>query len=181
VQVHLPQTDGATGWDSFSLDYKPKAPIDALISQRHLASYRQLFVFLWRLKRVEYQLTAVWQQHGFAAHILPALRGDALVHACHTLRNQMIHFVVNLQYYLMFEVIECSWKEMMDSFDAAANLDDLIGAHDAFLGSVLKKALLTRDDAPLLRTLKALFETILLFSEQQAELYLSLLELKALT
>ena len=60
---------------------------------------------------------------------------------------------------------------MMDAFDAATSLDDLISAHDLFLNSILQKALLTSDDAPLLRTLKALFETILLFCEQQEALY----------
>ena len=58
-----------------------------------MAQYRQLFIFLWRLKRVEHSLTAVWRKHGTSARLLPALRGDRLLHGCHTLRNSMIHFV----------------------------------------------------------------------------------------
>ena len=37
-------------------------------------------------------------------NLLRGLRADPLMHACHTLRHEMIHFVYNLQYYLMFEV-----------------------------------------------------------------------------
>ena len=40
------------------------------------------------------------------------VRADRSMHGCHLLRNEMIHFVYNLQYYLMFEVLECSWQTL---------------------------------------------------------------------
>ena len=121
IDVQLLQAPGATGWDAFALDYHASAPLDSLLTpevhlhlsvSRHvgihcsrpryftptsivqaMAQYRQLFIFLWRLKRVEHSLTAVWRKHGTSARLLPALRGDRLLHGCHTLRNSMIHFV----------------------------------------------------------------------------------------
>ena len=78
--------------------------MSVVLSADAMVQYRQVFTLLWRLKRVEHSLTALWQKHGTTAHLLRGLRADPLMHACHTLRHEMIHFVYNLQYYLMFEV-----------------------------------------------------------------------------
>ena len=56
------------------------------------------------------------------AHVLRLLRGDKSMHGCHLLRNEMIHFVYNLQYYLMFEVLECSWQTLLEELDAASDV-----------------------------------------------------------
>ena len=88
----------------FSLDYRVEPPVSVVLSADAMVQYRQVFTLLWRLKRVEHSLTALWQKHGTTAHLLRGLRADPLMHACHTLRHEMIHFVYNLQYYLMFEV-----------------------------------------------------------------------------
>ena len=72
-----------------------------------------MFTFLWKLKRVEHTLTSTWRKHGTAAHALRLVRADRSMHGCHLLRNEMIHFVYNLQYYLMFEVLECSWQQLL--------------------------------------------------------------------
>lgn len=49
---------------------------------------------------------------------------------CQTLRNEMNHFVTNLQYYMMFEVLEGSYTEFEREMAAATGLDELIAAHD---------------------------------------------------
>jgi len=145
-----------------------------------MMQYRQVFTFLWRLKRVEHSLTAVWRKHGTAARLMHSLHGDALMHRCHCLRNEMIHFVYNLQYYLMFEVLECSWEELMRQISTATQLDTVIGAHRTFLQAVVEKALLSAENAALYSSLKGLFETILHFSKAQDLLYICLLEHKAM-
>ena len=53
----------------------------------------------------------------------------------------MEHFIANLHSYLMFEVVETAWRNLASRARAAAGLDDIIAAHDAFLSSVLRKSL----------------------------------------
>ena len=61
---------GDSGWDVFSLKYHVDAPINAVISQQHLALYHKLFAFLWRLRRVEYTLSNTWCRNMTASHAL---------------------------------------------------------------------------------------------------------------
>jgi gamma-tubulin complex component 3 len=61
---------GDSGWDVFVLKYHVDAPINAVISPRHLDMYRKLFTFLWRLRRVEYTLTNTWCRNMTASHTL---------------------------------------------------------------------------------------------------------------
>ena len=179
LDVQLAKVPGGNGWDAFSLDYTPDSPTDVVFTKQALTSYRQAFTFLWRLKRVEHSLTAVWRKHGTAARLLRTLRSDGTLHRCHLLRNEMIHFVYNMQYYLMHEVIECSWSELLAGLDAAHDLDGLIAAHSSFLSAIATKALLGPENEPMRLSLKALFEAILGFAKAQDVLYMSLLEQKA--
>ena len=141
--------------------------------------YRRLFTFLWRLKRVEHSLTAVWRKHCTAARLLKTLHRDPTLHGCHLLRNEMVHFVYNLQYYLMFEVIECEAIELSSKLDGAADLDAILSAHSGFLASVTQKAMLRPEDEAMHLALKELFDAILQFARAQDMLYMSLLEQKA--
>lgn len=113
------------------------------------------------------------------AHVLRLLRGDKSMHGCHLLRNEMIHFVYNLQYYLMFEVIECESLVLHERLHAATDLDGLLAAHGQFLASLTQKAMLSAEDEPMHRALVALFDAILAFARVQDQLYMSLLEQKA--
>jgi len=106
LDVSLNKGPKATGWDAFALDYRVGAPCDTIFSTSALASYRRLFTFLWQLKRVEHSLTAVWRKHCTASRLLSTLHRDPTIHGCYVLRNEMVHLIYNLQYYLMFEVIE---------------------------------------------------------------------------
>ena len=45
----------------------------------------------------------------------------------------MMHFVCNVKSYLMFEVLEGSWKKLVSTIDAAQTLDEVITAHDNYL------------------------------------------------
>ena len=108
LDVSLNKGPKATGWDAFALDYRVGAPCDTIFSTSALASYRRLFTFLWQLKRVEHSLTAVWRKHCTASRLLSTLHRDPTMHGCYVLRNEMVHLIYNLQYYLMFEVNECA-------------------------------------------------------------------------
>lgn len=163
LDVTLLKGPGATGWDSFSLDYVVRSPVSAVLDAAALAQYRQAYTFLWKLKRVEHALSGVWRKHCTTARLLQHhLDRDPVMHGCHLLRNEMIHFVSNLQYYLMFEVIECSWDQLTSQLAVVTDLDGLLSAHRSYLASIMNKALLSDEveNASLHETLTSLFEVI---------------------
>jgi gamma-tubulin complex component 3 len=55
--------------------------------------------------------------------------------------NEMMHFVQNLHHYLMFEVMECAWQPLEERLANAADLDQLIDAHDEYLQQIVDKVL----------------------------------------
>lgn len=56
---------------------------------------------------------------------------------------EMIHFIREMQAYCHLEVIECSWKELVDFLHRKeGDLDAMIDAHRTYLGRMTKKILL---------------------------------------
>lgn len=77
--------------------------------------YLRMFNFLWRLKRVEYNLSASWRRWGMSARSFPkakALHQD--LHQAQTAISRMIHFIYQLQHYYLFEVSVWYWKSLMN-------------------------------------------------------------------
>ena len=66
----------------------------------------------------------------------------AILRRCQTLRNEMNHFVTNLQYYIMFEVLEYSWVDFLDEMEQARDLVELIVCHERYLNVIVEKSLL---------------------------------------
>lgn len=55
----------------------------------------------------------------------------------------MIHFTRQMQAYCQLEVIECSWKILIDFLNKKeGDLDALISAHRSYLDRMVKKILL---------------------------------------
>ena len=65
------------------------------------------------------------------------------LHRCHVLRNQMFHFVSQLQYYVYFEVIESAWQEFAEGLPKANDLDHLIASHQNYLNVIFRKIFMT--------------------------------------
>ncbi len=170
----MPYAGGESGWDVFSLEYVVTPPLTTLLTDEALSKYLRVFNFLWRLKRVEHALNATWSgmkpsaSGGLAprrAHTTkdapPPLAAE--LRRCHTLRAEMAHFVTNLQYYIMFEVLEHSWQQFMEEMTLAKDLDGLIDAHERYLEAIVSKALLGERSALLTQQLGTLFELMLRF------------------
>ena len=62
-----------------------------------------------------------------------------LLHATNVIRTAITHFVSTLTSYVMFEVVEISWGELVKGVKAAQGLSDLIAAHDDYLSTILQK------------------------------------------
>lgn len=184
----MPHGTGDRGWDVFSLEYDARVPLDTLFTESVMARYLKIFNFLWKLRRVEHALIGAWKamkpncitsnsftklQHAVKLQLLSTLR------RCQVLWDEMNHFVTNLQYYIMFEVLEVSWSNFSNEMEAAKDLDDLLAAHEKYLHSIFEKSLLGERSQSLFKSLFVLFDLILQFRSHADRLYEGIRELQA--
>ncbi|XP_061091101.1 gamma-tubulin complex component 3 isoform X2 [Conger conger] len=173
----LEVSPGDTGWDVFSLDYHVDGPIATVFTRECMSHYLRVFNFLWRAKRMEYTLTDIWKGQMCNAKLLknmPELSG--VLHQCHILASEMVHFIHQMQYYITFEVLECSWDELWNKVQHAQDLDHIIAAHEVFLNTIITRCLLDANNRSLLNQLRAIFDQIIEFQNAQDALYRSGLE-----
>lgn len=164
---------GDTGWDVFSLDYHINQPLSTIITPDIMLLYLRCFNFLWRAKRMEHNLATIWtdtmeQSMRLSPH-LPELRG--ILHMCHTLAAQMVHLVHQIQYYIAFEVLECSWADLLKEVEIAKDLDEVIVAHRQFLETIMKRCLLDQGSQNLLTQLRSIFDQIVIFETLKGKIY----------
>ena len=157
-----------------------------------MTHYLMLFNALWRAKRLEWLLSGVWKNlasmHKMQSRMVPEL--SPLLHIANLLASEMIHFIHQLAYYITFEVMECSWDILIKQLRQAESLDQVgfndaiivrrsltfylksnskvIEAHEEFLQTLLKRALLDDESRELLMQLRAIYDRILEFQGIQS-------------
>jgi gamma-tubulin complex component 3 len=148
----LELSHGEIGWDCFTLEYKIDAPVDVVITPWGSTQYLKVFNFLWRVKRVEFALGSTWRRcmtgaRGVLGSVDDKVGADWKRARC--VIAEMIHFVCQLQYYILFEVIEASWDQLQAAVSKPeCTLDDLIEAHTKYLNSITHKGLLGSASTP---------------------------------
>lgn len=173
----LEYSHGEIGWDVFTLEYKVDAPIDTVLDTEAMIKYLKLFNHLWKIKRIESTLSKGWMQVAGAARTF--LRVPELNYEWHQVRialAEMIHFVRQIYAYCQLEVIECSWKIMLEFVSKKeGDLDALIDAHRSYLDRMVKKVLLLSPKAGreenLLNQVRELFTTVLHFRDATDDFY----------
>lgn len=142
----LQLSHGDIGWDCFTLEYKVDAPTDVVVTEWGNKQYLKVFNFLWKIKRVEFALSYSWRRSMTGARGVLQTNDRVVLETWKSTRGvlaEMIHFVGQLQYYILFEVIESSWDELQKGITKEdCTLDDLIRAHSKFLNSITRKGLL---------------------------------------
>ena len=142
----LQQSHGDIGWDCFTLEYKIDAPVDVVVTEWGNRQYLKVFNFLWRIKRVEFALSSTWRKCMTGARGVLQGEDTNVALAWKLTRGtlaEMIHFIGQLQYYILFEVIESSWDELQTAIHReGCTLDDLIKAHNKYLNAITHKGLL---------------------------------------
>lgn len=142
----LELSSGEVGWDCFTLEYKISPPCDVVITQWASTQYLKVFNLLWRIKRVEFSMNTTWRRcmtgsRGVLAAVEDRLGKEWKRARC--VMAEMIHFVNQLQYYILFEVIEASWEQLQTAIKQPnATLDDLIDAHTKYINNITRKGLL---------------------------------------
>jgi gamma-tubulin complex component 3 len=149
----LELSHGDIGWDVFTLEYKIDAPVDVVITAWASKQYLVIFNFLWRIKRVEYAMSMTWRRfmtgaRGVLRSVDDKLGSDWKAARCAV--AEMIHFINQLQYYILFEVIEASWDDLQAAIrKPECTLDDLISAHTKYLKAITHKGLLGSTRSPI--------------------------------
>ncbi|XP_010668610.2 gamma-tubulin complex component 3 [Beta vulgaris subsp. vulgaris] len=184
----MPHNTGDRGWDVFSLDYDARVPLNTVFTESVMTRYLRIFNFLWKLRRVEHALISVWKTmkpNCISSHSFIKLQNAvkmkllSTLRRCQVLWDEMNHFVSNLQYYIMFEVLEVSWSNFSNEMEAAKDLDDLLAAHEKYLHSIVEKSLLGEKSQSLYETLFVLFDLVLRFRSLTDRLYEGIYELQA--
>lgn len=142
----LQLSHGDIGWDCFTLEYKIDAPVDVVVTEWGNRQYLKVFNFLWRIKRVEFALLSTWRKCMTGSRGVLQNSDPTVAQTWKSTRGvlaEMIHFVGQLQYYILFEVIESSWGELQKRIQKEdCTLDDLIKAHGRYLDDITHKGLL---------------------------------------
>lgn len=184
----MPHNTGDRGWDVFSLEYDAGVPLNTVFTESVMAMYLKIFNFLWKLRRVEHALISVWKTmkpncvtSRFFSKLPNAVKSQLILTSrrCQVLWDEMNHFVSNLQYYIMFEVLEVSWSDLLKEMELAKDLDDLLLAHEKYLYSIVEKSLLGERSQTLNKTLFILFDLILRFRSHADRLYEGINELQS--
>lgn len=114
----LESSPNETGWEIFSLDYRlhDLAPLATVFTEQVMHAYKKIFTLLWKLKRIEHQLSQSWRQYKEHARVFGQLRGafPSVFHRLALSHHEMLHFVSTIHNYFMVEVIESSWTVFME-------------------------------------------------------------------
>ncbi|KAF8484717.1 gamma-tubulin complex DGRIP91/SPC98 component, partial [Russula ochroleuca] len=173
----LEYSQGEIGWDVFTLEYKVDAPLDTVLDPDSMIKYLKLFNHLWKMKRIESTMTKGWLRTAGATKAfvrIPELEPEW--HKIRLITAEMIHFIRQMAAYCHLEVIECSWKALMDFVnEKEGDLDALISAHRVYLDRMVKKLLLIGPKAGkeenLLNQVKEAFSLILGFYDATEHFY----------
>jgi len=171
----LELSHGEIGWDVFTLEYKISPPVDVIVTPYGSKQYLKVFNFLWRVKRVEFALGSVWRRCMTGARGVLGAVDDKFGRDWKTARcviAEMVHFVNQLQYYILFEVIESSWTKLQKTMrQPDSTLDDLISAHAEYLQDITRKGLLGSSTADFTGQLHELLKIMLAYKDVVDQLY----------
>jgi gamma-tubulin complex component 3 len=165
--------DGDKGWDIFTLQYTVHGPL-ATILEPNMGKYQELFKPLWKAKHVEFVLNNIWKDQMLNSKILRSIQKtlNPVTYRLHLYTSEMIHFVSQMQYYILFEVIECSWTHFSKRVQNAKALDDILEAHEDFLNEVRIGAFLDNETKTTLYLhLDIVYDSIMKLEEWQRTFY----------
>jgi gamma-tubulin complex component 3 len=165
----LELSHGEIGWDVFTLEYRIDSPLDVIVTPWASKQYLKVFNFLWRVKRVQFALGITWRKCMTGARGVLGAVGDKLGEDWKMARGamaEMIHFIDQLQWYILFEVIEAGWEGLQKEIRKPdATLDTLITAHTSYLRAITRKGLLGGGHVDFTTQLHELLKLILAYKD----------------
>jgi gamma-tubulin complex component 2 len=154
-------SDPLRGSEALALKFEVSWPLSLIISRKNISCYQMLFRHLFHCKYVERQLEEVWKGNKIAKRFtLNAVTGYAQAFA---LRQKMLNFVQNLEYYIMLEVIEPTFHQFLEYVQTkVTSVDDMMKSHEEYIQKCLRDGMLTAGD--ILQAIVKLLKLCIVFS-----------------
>jgi len=133
------QSQLVTGWDCLSLQYGAPWPLHLILTPSSVESYNDLLKMFLRVRRVQKLLQESWfmdvkkEKRRWRSS---GSSGTVTSGSCQ-LRAHMLFVVNNLQHYLMVDVIESQYSQLLSRLDRSTNFEEIRHAHDLFVNSVV--------------------------------------------
>jgi hypothetical protein len=153
-------SSGLKGYNSFTLDFVVDWPLSIIVTRNCVAKYQLLFRNIIFAKYVEKAVCACWVAHQSCKE----LGVRVTMASSYALRQRMLHFLQNLIYYMLAEVIEPRWHEMLVTMRSSTTVEEIIRSHEKCLDLCLEDCLLASHELMKLQT--KLITLCLLFSQQ---------------
>ncbi|XP_037724299.1 gamma-tubulin complex component 3 [Drosophila subpulchrella] len=163
---------GDKGWDIISLKYIVQGPLATMLEPT-MPTYKLLFKPLWRMKHMEFVLSMkIWKEQMGNAKTLRPMNAEIgkASHRLNLFTSEIMHFIHQMQYYVLFEVIECNWVELQKKMQQATALDDILEAHEKFLQTI-KVGCFVSNETDMEHSLETVYENIICLETWQSNFY----------
>lgn len=112
-----------------TLKYKVKFPLHLLFAPKILDRYNEMFRFLLKIKKTQFDLEQVWSHH----REIKFETNTKVVQ----FRNKLLFLIDNLQYYLQVDVLESQFNQIILAIQEAKDFEHIHKAHSKFQSSIL--------------------------------------------
>lgn len=124
------------------LQYKINWPLHLLFSPKVLERYNILFRFLLLIKKMQYELHMLWCQQTRQSKV-DKTQNIKIMH----LRNELMFFVDNLQYYIQVDVLESQFSILLNTIlNSMADFEQIQRSHSIFQANILSLCFLLADE-----------------------------------
>ncbi|XP_049812910.1 gamma-tubulin complex component 4 isoform X2 [Schistocerca nitens] len=125
------------GWELLSLKYKVDWPLHLMFTDEVLRNYDRLFSFLLHVKKTQYDLHHIWNDHMSIKNMNYKSKT-----ALWQLRNNLMFVVDNLQYYLQVDVLESQYTILQTAISSTKDFEQIQKAHTIFQANILSQTFL---------------------------------------
>ncbi|RWS05057.1 gamma-tubulin complex component 2-like protein, partial [Dinothrombium tinctorium] len=134
------------GYEALAFKYKVEWPLSLILHRESLGCYQLLFRHMFYCKFVEKQLERVWIENKVTKN--RPLKDVHTYAQTFGLLQKMLNFVQNLEYYMMFEVLEPRFHIFLEKVNTKVNsIDDMIKEHTSFYEGISRDCMLTQRNA----------------------------------
>lgn len=134
----LSKTKLETGWSSIGLMYDVPHPLHILITSNVIDRYNIVFRFLLSVRKVQIELHQCWALQmrskgaGHESSFMPLWK----------LRSHMSFLVDNFQYYVLVDVLESCFNNLLEKMENVKDFEEIQQYHDRFLSSIISQCFL---------------------------------------
>ena len=173
---------GDIGWDMFCLEYTIDLLLNIVITSRNILDYQKMFIFLLKIKKIEYSQNLEWRKIMTYSHDLPNIKYPffkSKIKKSMQFNQQIMHFIISLHNYLTLEVLETQYKKLIKKIHSVNSIDELINAHNEFIISIKQKCFLdnkNNNNIMIYKKIISIFDIIFRFRTAQDVLISTLLQ-----